>query len=137
MHKLAASNYENIFKIVTLVDCSTTHLDVDGDEVDERFLGRLAVVLPAGDPDDVAADDGAVPVLANLAVRAVLLVGALGDLDLELILKNKFRPLIIACNKSVPLKTVKTESILFSRRGIKCNNFVVQVLYKETIMGAK
>ena len=62
---------------------STTYIDVDRDEVDESLLGAFAVVIPAGDPDDVtSAVAGAAAVNAFLAIGSVLL-GTVRDLDLD------------------------------------------------------
>ena len=48
-----------------------TYVDVDRHEVDESLLGGLAVVIPAGDPDDVTAANAAID--AFLSVASVLL----------------------------------------------------------------
>ena len=62
---------------------STTYIDVDRDEVDESLLGAFAVVIPAGDPDDVtSAVAGAAAVNSFLAIGSVLL-GTVRDLDLD------------------------------------------------------
>ncbi len=60
-----------------------THLNIDGNKVDEGLLGSLAVVGPSGDPDNVIGHSINWLSIFTVAVGTVLLVGTVGDLDLN------------------------------------------------------